>query len=116
MFRLVIAAADELRCRRLVQAFSAVQGFEVVGAATDAAHALVEVRDKAPRVVLVDLSIPPTGGPALVQAIKREAPSTHVLVLPSKAAPSTLQEAYAAGALGYLLDWQSSRRTSHAWS
>ncbi len=99
-----------------MQAFSAVQGLEVVGAATDAAHALDEVRDQAPGIVLVDLSIPPIGGPALVQAIKREAPGTHVLVLPSRAAPSTLQEAYAAGALGYLMDWQSNRRPSHARS
>jgi DNA-binding NarL/FixJ family response regulator len=71
--------------------------------AADGAEALAIVREKAPDVVLMDLSMPVMDGVAATKAITTEAPDTKVVVLTSYGEESRILEALNAGALGYLL-------------
>lgn len=111
MFRIVIADADELSTLRLVAALSSVPGLDVVGTATDGASALQVVRDTLPNVVLVDMSVPPLGGLALLSAIRLAVPSTRVLVIVGGSCEATVERATGAGASGFLVRETPTERT-----
>jgi DNA-binding NarL/FixJ family response regulator len=87
----------------LERLFATVDDIELVGMAADGAEALAIVREKAPNVVLMDLSMPVMDGVAATKAITTEAPDTKVVVLTSYGEESRILEALNAGALGYLL-------------
>jgi DNA-binding NarL/FixJ family response regulator len=87
----------------LERLFASVDDIELVGMAADGAEALAIVREKAPDVVLMDLSMPVMDGVAATKAITTEAPDTKVVVLTSYGEESRILEALNAGALGYLL-------------
>jgi DNA-binding NarL/FixJ family response regulator len=103
MFRIVIADPDELSTLRLMTALSGVDGLDVVGTASDGAQALELVRHLKPDVVLLDLSVPPLGGLALISAIKHALPGTRVLVIVGGAREATVESAVSAGASGFLV-------------
>jgi DNA-binding NarL/FixJ family response regulator len=102
MVRMVIAEPDELLLLRMSGQFSQADGLEVVGTARDCSSALDLVRSTRPDVVLVDLFLPPLGGVALIAAIKHAVPDTRVVALVADVRESTLQAAYAAGAVGFV--------------
>lgn len=103
MFRIVIADPDELSTRRLGSALSAVPGLDVVGTASDSERAVEVVRRTLPDVVLLDMTLPPLGGPALISDIRRALPGTRVLVIVEDVEEATLQRAVSVGAAGFLV-------------
>lgn len=78
-------------------------GFQVVGEAATAEETVTLVDAESPDVVLMDLSLPDNDGIAAIQSIRASHPSTHVLVLTMHDDVAYLREAFAAGALGYVV-------------
>jgi len=75
----------------------------VVGEASDGREAVKLCRRLRPELVLMDLSMPTMDGFEATREIKRESPSTIVLVLTAFEEPDDLLEALKAGASGFIL-------------
>ena len=78
-------------------------GIEVVGEAGDVKEAVFEAREKKPDIVLMDVVMPGQTGIEGVPLVLKEAPEAKVLVLSMQDDPRYVQEAFAAGAVGYIL-------------
>lgn len=78
-------------------------GFEVVGEAHDENSAVSMAVETHPDVVLMDLSMPNTGGLEATRRIKQLVPEARVLILTVHEDKSLMQEAIRSGAMGYIL-------------
>jgi DNA-binding NarL/FixJ family response regulator len=78
-------------------------GVEVVGEASDGASAVEVVRDAAPDVVLMDVSMPGITGIEATMGVRAVAPTARVIMLTVSADERHVEEAIYAGACGYLL-------------
>ena len=76
---------------------------EVVSEAPDGEQAIRAARETRADVVLMDLTMPRTGGMRALQEIVRHCPETRVLVLTMHDDPAYLRSVLAAGAAGYVL-------------
>lgn len=76
---------------------------EVIGEAGDGSEAMAKARDLLPDVVLLDITMPETGGLQAIRHIKRVSPGSKVLILSMHNDESYLREALSAGASGYAL-------------
>jgi DNA-binding NarL/FixJ family response regulator len=77
--------------------------FSIVGEAGDGVTAARLAQELAPDVALMDLRMPGGDGVSAIQAIRANAPSTHVLVLTTYDSDADIVPAIEAGATGYLL-------------
>jgi DNA-binding NarL/FixJ family response regulator len=77
--------------------------FEVVGEADDARSAVDRALETSPDIILMDLSLPPPGGIETTQRIKRELPSTGIIVLAVSEDEDALFDAIKAGAAAFIL-------------
>jgi DNA-binding NarL/FixJ family response regulator len=77
--------------------------FVIVGEAEDSRGAVDAALDTTPDIVLMDLSIPPPGGIETTQRIKRELPSTGIIVLAASEDEEALFGAIKAGAAAFIL-------------
>jgi DNA-binding NarL/FixJ family response regulator len=89
---------DGLRLR-----LDAIDGFRVVGEASNMSEALRVIERLSPRLVLTDLSMKGGSGVALTREIRHRHPAMHVLVLSMHNNAEYMAEARAAGASGYVL-------------
>ena len=87
----------------LERLLSAADDITVVGTAADGEEALSLVREVAPEVVLMDLSMPKLDGIAATRALSVDAPDVRVVVLTSFSDRDRILQAIDAGAVGYLL-------------
>jgi DNA-binding NarL/FixJ family response regulator len=78
-------------------------GVDVVGEASDGASAVEVVRDAAPDVVLMDVSMPGISGIEATMGIRAVAPTARVIMLTVSADEGEVEESICAGACGYLL-------------
>jgi len=76
--------------------------FEVVGEAADGTQVMGLVRDCAPQVLLLDLSMPGRSGLELIRLLRDEHPALRILVLTMHAEEQYIVRAFQAGAAGYL--------------
>ena len=76
---------------------------EVVAEAADGLQAIDRAREKKPDVVLLDLSMPRSGGMEALLRIAKECPLTRVVILTMLDDPVYLRSALAAGASGYVV-------------
>lgn len=76
---------------------------KVVGEAADGEEALAQVRLRKPDVLLLDITMPGTGGIEAATEVRRKWPHTRVVVLTMHAEAPYLDSALAAGASGYVL-------------
>jgi DNA-binding NarL/FixJ family response regulator len=79
------------------------QGVQIVGEAASGAEAVRSVRELAPDVVVMDLSMPGMGGVDATRHISSIAPLTRVVVLTISDSDADVMDAIFAGACGYLL-------------
>ena len=77
--------------------------FEVVGEADDSRTAVDRALETSPDIILMDLSLPPPGGIETTQRIKRELPSTGIIVLAVSEDEDALFDAIKAGAAAFIL-------------
>ncbi len=75
-------------------------GFEVVGEADNGEEALLRVREAAPDVVLLDLSLPGMNGIETARAMKRLQPSARLVALSMHEDPEYVQGFLEAGGSG----------------
>ena len=76
-------------------------GFEIVGEADSLDGAAALLLGEQPDVVVLDSSLPGTGGHSILRQLLREHPASRVLVLSGQVAEDFAAEAFAAGAMGY---------------
>ncbi len=111
--RISILVADQnpIFRRGLCAALTAREGFQVVGLADAAEDVKRKAAELKPDVVVVDLD---AGRPRLdlLLSLARDHPDTRILALSEAAAPGTVEEAFGAGATGYLL---RSTRDDELW-
>ena len=77
--------------------------FDVVGEAAEGRSALEMAGMTSPNIVLMDLSLPAPGGIETTQRIKRELPSTGIIVLAASEDEDALFDAIKAGAAAFIL-------------
>ncbi len=77
--------------------------FDVVGAVGDGRAVLDAARRFEPDLVMVDISMPALNGIEATRQLKQAAPDSRVVVLTMHADVMFATEAFAAGALGYML-------------
>jgi DNA-binding NarL/FixJ family response regulator len=76
---------------------------EIVGEADDSRSAVDRALETSPDIVLMDLSLPSPGGIETTQRIKRELPSTGIIVLAVDEDEDALFDAIKAGAAAFIL-------------
>lgn len=101
--RLVVADDHGLLRAGLVALLNAEDGMTVVGEADDEHSAVSQTVEKRPDVVLMDISMPDSGGIEATRRIKQLVPETKVLIMTVHEDKGLMQEAIRAGAMGYIL-------------
>lgn len=76
---------------------------EVVGEADNGLDAELGVKNTAPDVVLMDITMPKGGGLAAIAAVKQVRPKTRIVVLTFHDEPGYVRAAGQAGAVGYVV-------------
>jgi two-component system response regulator NreC len=76
---------------------------EVVAEAGDARNAVFEARAVKPDVILLDVTMPGKSGLDVLPELLQESPEAKVLILSMEDNPRYVREAFAAGAVGYVL-------------
>jgi DNA-binding NarL/FixJ family response regulator len=76
---------------------------EAVGEAGNARDAVFQARTLEPDVILMDVVMPDQSGIDVLPTLLHERPETKVLVLSMQDDPQYVRQAFAAGALGYVL-------------
>ena len=100
----VVVIDDHSLFRRGITALLAHEpGIAVVGEAADGFDGIRTVLAQRPDVVLLDLNMPGLSGIETLQAILKDAPATHVVMLTVSEDAEDLFAALRSGALGYLL-------------
>ena len=82
---------------------SAHNDLAVVGDAPDGEQALVAARGLLPDVILLDISMPRMNGVEFMEALRREAPQSRIIVLTMHNNPEYITRMVRLGARGYLL-------------
>ena len=77
--------------------------FEIVAEAEDSRGAIDRALETSPDIILMDLSLPAPGGIETTQRIKRELPSTGIIVLAQTEDEDALFDAIKAGAAAFIL-------------
>ena len=77
--------------------------FEIVAEAEDSRSAIDRALETSPDVILMDLSLPSPGGIETTSRIKRELPSTAIIVLAQTEDEDALFDAIKAGAAAFIL-------------
>ncbi len=101
--RLLVADDHGLLRAGLIALLNAETGMMVIGEADDEHSAVSLAVEKRPDIVLMDISMPDSGGIQATRRIKQLVPETKVLIMTVHEDKSLAQEAIQAGAMGYIL-------------
>ncbi len=101
--KIVIAEDHTILREGLRMLLSSNPDFEVVGEAQDGLEAIRSVEACKPDLVLMDLSMPRMNGVGAIQEIKKQSPSTKILVLTVHKTEEYILTTLKAGADGYVL-------------
>ncbi|MBJ6363276.1 response regulator [Paenibacillus sp. GCM10012307] len=103
MIRVVIIE-DDVRIASINQRFvEKLEGFEVVGIATDKAQAHEQLDILMPDLVLLDLYFPDMSGLDLLQHIQRNYPHTDVMIITAAKEFDTVREAIRGGVYDFMI-------------
>jgi DNA-binding NarL/FixJ family response regulator len=100
--RVVVADDFPLVRDGVARALSSDPGLEVVGQATTGEEALELAEQLRPDVMILDLRMPDLGGLQVLDKLRTTQPQIRVIVMTASEQASTLLDAIAAGAAGYL--------------
>jgi two-component system NarL family response regulator len=100
--RVVVADDFPLVREGVVRALNQDPGIEVVAQAENGQEALDVAADLKPDVMILDLRMPDLGGLAVLDKLRNTQPEIRVIVMTASEQASTLLDAIAAGAAGYL--------------
>ncbi len=100
----VMLVDDHAMVRKGLVAFlKNMPGLELVGEACDGREAIEFCERLQPDVILMDLIMPELGGVAATRTIHQRWPNVQVIALTSFQEKELVQDAFQAGAMGYLL-------------
>lgn len=99
----VVLADDHTLLREVLRRSLEDAGVDVVGEAGDGDEAVLLAERHRPDVVLMDVTMPRTGGVEATKIIRSRHPEVEVLILTMHADASVVTEAVRAGAAGYLV-------------
>ena len=102
LIRVVVADDFPLVREGVARALEADAAIEVVGVAAGGAEALELAESLEPDVMILDLRMPGLGGLEVLEGMRAKGLATRVIVMTASEQPSTLLDAIAAGAAGYL--------------
>jgi DNA-binding NarL/FixJ family response regulator len=100
--RVVVADDFPLVREGVVRALNQDPGIEVVAQAENGQEALNVAEQLRPDVMILDLRMPDLGGLAVLDKLRNTQPDVRVIVMTASEQASTLLDAIAAGAAGYL--------------
>jgi DNA-binding NarL/FixJ family response regulator len=100
--RVVVADDFPLVREGVVRALNQDPGIEVVAQAENGQEALTVAEQLRPDVMILDLRMPDLGGLAVLDKLRNTQPDIRVIVMTASEQASTLLDAIAAGAAGYL--------------
>jgi DNA-binding NarL/FixJ family response regulator len=100
--RVVVADDFPLVREGVVRALNQDPGIEVVAQAENGQEALDVAEELRPDVMILDLRMPDLGGLAVLDKLRNTQPDIRVIVMTASEQASTLLDAIAAGAAGYL--------------
>lgn len=101
--RLLLAEDHETVRQGLRALFATMPGIEIIDEVGDTDAAVARVRADAPDLLLLDLSMPGAGGLTAIRRIRECDHRTPIVVLTRHRDPSFVQDAFSAGATGYVL-------------
>jgi DNA-binding NarL/FixJ family response regulator len=101
--RVVVADDHTLMRSGFSALLTSLPGVDVVGEASNGREALRLVKDLAPDILLMDISMPELSGLLAAEQLKQRSANTKVLILSMHASKEYVIEALRAGASGYLL-------------
>jgi len=100
--RVVVADDFPLVREGVVRALNSDPGIEVIAQAENGNDALRVAEDLRPDVMILDLRMPDLGGLAVLDKLRTSRPEIRIIVMTASEQASTLLDAIAAGAAGYL--------------
>ena len=101
--RLLIADDHTILRAGLSSLLNAEPEMEVVGEAYDENSAVSQAVEKHPDVILMDISMPNSGGIEATRRIKELVPEARILILTVHEDKGLMQEGIRSGAMGYIL-------------
>jgi two-component system response regulator NreC len=101
--RVVLADAHALMRRSLHRLLDGEVGVKVVGEADDLTMVTRHVHDRRPDVLVLDLSMPGGSSIDAITHLREEVPGTEIVVLTMEDSPGFAQQAFDAGAIGFVL-------------
>jgi DNA-binding NarL/FixJ family response regulator len=99
----VVVVEDHQALRESVVELLDLVGFEVVGTAADGANATAVATRLTPDVVLMDLSLPVLNGLDATRLLCEALPNTAIVVFSAFESAELKRQAFAAGAVAYLV-------------
>ncbi len=100
--RVVVADDFPLVREGVVRALNSDPAIEVIAQAENGHDALKLAEDLKPDVMILDLRMPDLGGLAVLDKLRTSRPQIRIIVMTASEQASTLLDAIAAGAAGYL--------------
>ena len=100
--RVVVADDFPLVREGVVRALNSDPGIEVIAQAENGTDALKVAEELRPDVMILDLRMPDLGGLAVLDKLRTSRPEIRIIVMTASEQASTLLDAIAAGAAGYL--------------
>jgi DNA-binding NarL/FixJ family response regulator len=105
----ILVADDHDVVRRGLRQLLEDHGWTVCGEATNGRQAVEMARELMPNLVILDLTMPELNGLEATRQIRKELPSTQVLVFTMHETEQLIRDVLAAGAKGYLLKSDATR-------
>lgn len=102
MVQLLIADDHAVLRQGLRTLLNGVDGWNVVGEASDGLEAVKLTESLAPDILIVDISMPNLGGVETISRLKRQKGTTAIVVLSAKEDEFSVQDAMHAGASAYV--------------
>jgi DNA-binding NarL/FixJ family response regulator len=100
--RVLVVDDHAVFCEGLTTILRIEEDLDVVGTGASVREAVEGVRTLQPDIVLLDVHLPDGSGVEAAATIKRERPSTQVVILTSDEDEAVLRDAVQAGVTGYL--------------
>ena len=101
--RILIVDDHEMVRRGVRSVLSRENGMEVCAEAVDGRDAIKKASELRPDVIVTDISMPNLNGLDATREIRRILPDVHILVLSQHDLPEMMEQAWRAGANGYVL-------------
>lgn len=100
----IVLVDDHLLVRAGIRALlETLPGYQIVAECADGQQAVAQIEHYRPDVVLLDIAMPGLSGIEVARLVRQRDPEVRILVLSSIDRRETIEQAFEAGANGYLL-------------